>query len=71
VIVGDIVDVNANATHSFVRVGGSITVFDPPGAIESIAEGINKRGEVVGTWTDQFLLSHGYIRTATAVSDHP
>ena len=38
------------------------TTFDVPHAFQTVAEGINDRGQVVGTYTDEFFGSfHGFI----------
>jgi uncharacterized membrane protein len=48
--------------HGFVFSGGAFTAFDPPGAVGTVAYGINDRGYVVGGFHDANLAAHGYIR---------
>lgn len=50
-------------THSLIlSTDGTFTVFDPPAAVSSFAEGINDSGEVVGEYRDASLVRHGYLR---------
>jgi hypothetical protein len=51
-------------THSFLKTATGISVFDPPGAIDSIATGINDGGQVVGYYVDKSRTIHGFIDTA-------
>ncbi len=52
-------------THSLIlSTDGTFTVFDPPGAVSSFAEGINDSGEIVGEYRDAALVRHGYLRAA-------
>jgi uncharacterized membrane protein len=51
-------------SHGFLLSGGRVTTIDVPGAIRTIAFGINERGDIVGGYTDGagfhgFLLSQG------------
>jgi hypothetical protein len=49
-------------SHSFViSKKGVFTSFDPPGAISSNASAVNPSGEVVGAYTDNAGIGHGYI----------
>ena len=61
-IVGFYTD-TSNVTHSFLRVHGAYTGFDPPGATYSNAGGINSSGIIVGFYVDSANVAHGYIRT--------
>jgi hypothetical protein len=51
-------------SHGFLLSGGRFTTSDVPGAIRTIAFGINERGDIVGRCADGagfhgFLLSRG------------
>lgn len=55
-----------NTRQAFFLSGGSTTLFDPPGAVNSVASGINNAGQVVGHYQTAmggpdhgFLLSNG------------
>ena len=49
-------------THSFVKSKeGVFTSIDPPGATSSEASSVNPSGEVVGIYTDNAGIGHGYI----------
>jgi hypothetical protein len=48
--------------HSFVRsTAGVFTIFDPPGAISSTASTVSPTGAVVGAYTDNAGIGHGYL----------
>ena len=69
VMVGGIGLGNVNGvvdtTHSFMlAANGTYTFFEPPGAVSSLAEGINDNGVIVGEYRDANLVRHGYIRQA-------
>ena len=50
-------------SHGFVRdPSGSITIFDPEGALFTQARSINGRGIIAGSYSDQQGLGHGFIR---------
>ncbi|HKD84709.1 MAG TPA: hypothetical protein VKB58_08175 [Terriglobales bacterium] len=52
---------SASTNHSFiVSAGGTITTFDPPGAVSSQASTINPSGTIVGAYVDGGGTSHGY-----------
>lgn len=54
-----------NTTHSLmVAADGTYTVFDPPQAVSSFAEGINDNDVIVGEYRDANLVRHGYVRQA-------
>lgn len=59
---------DGNGVHGFLRANdGTITEFDPPGATDTDALGINDSGTIVGLyWNgDQHgILEHGYLRAA-------
>jgi hypothetical protein len=70
-IVGTYVD-PAYTTHSFLRApDGTVTPFDPPGAVCdaavsnecSTASGINAAGIITGEYVDASAHTHGYLRT--------
>jgi uncharacterized membrane protein len=51
-------------SHGFLLSGGRLTTIDVPGAVRTIAFGINERGDIVGGYADSagfhgFLLSRG------------
>jgi hypothetical protein len=51
--------------HGFVRdQHGKTSTFDPPGAVETFAIGINNQGTVAGYYNPnpQFTASHGFVR---------
>jgi hypothetical protein len=53
---------NLSTNHSFVRSKkGVFTSFDPPGAISSTASTVNPAGAVVGAYTDNAGIGHGYL----------
>lgn len=50
--------------HGFVRaVNGSITTFDPPGSVLTLAGGINPMGTITGQYFDASGVSHGFLRS--------
>ena len=52
-----------NTTHSvMLSADGTYTIFDPPQAVSSFAEGINDNGVIVGEYRDASLVRHGYVR---------
>jgi hypothetical protein len=54
-----------DTSHSFTRAAdGTYTMFDPPEAVSSFADGINDSGAVVGTYRKADLVRHGYVRDA-------
>ena len=51
----------ASTNHSFiVSTGGTITTFDPPGAVSSQASTISPSGTIVGAYADSGGATHGY-----------
>jgi hypothetical protein len=49
--------------HGFLRApDGTIRTFDVPGAVTTIASGINPEGEIAGNYFDGSNVSHGYLR---------
>ncbi len=53
---------NATTNHSFtVSKKGTLTSFDPPGAVSSTASTVNPSGAVVGAYTDSGGVTHGYL----------
>jgi hypothetical protein len=55
-----------NTTHSFVIAKkGDYTFFDPPGAISSTASTVNPSGAIVGAYTDNGGVTHGYLYNGT------
>jgi hypothetical protein len=54
--------------EGFVRdPGGTITVIDAPGAIETFAESINQSGFITGAYYDSASLGHGYILSPSGI----
>jgi probable HAF family extracellular repeat protein len=47
-------------THGFLDTGGSVTVVDVPGAIQTCAYGINDAGHIVGLFLDS-TGTHGFL----------
>jgi hypothetical protein len=48
--------------HGFFRdAAGNYTSLDAPGAILTVAEGINNRGEIVGLYLDVGGNAHGFV----------
>ena len=61
-IVGWSVDASY-ASHAFLRTpDGSITTFDVPGAKNTLAFGMNPKGEIVGRYDDMNDVFHGFLR---------
>ena len=74
---GDIVNTYASGTpygnlanknvygnvHGLLMSGAVFTSIDPPGAVETVAVGINDSRQVVGVYTDVNGRWHGYLRT--------
>ena len=72
---GDIVNTYASGTpygnlanhnvygnvHGLLMSGGVFTSIDPPGAVETVATGINDSRQVVGVYTDMNGRWHGYL----------
>jgi uncharacterized membrane protein len=60
-----------NVSHGFLLSGGTFTTIDPPGAHGSGANGINRNGDIVGSYAQNILFSpntaatngngHGYL----------
>jgi hypothetical protein len=68
VIVGSFT--NGTGTHGFVDNAGTFTTLDYPGALNTLAVGINGSGDVVGQYNNSsgggsFLLSGGQYSTVT------
>jgi probable HAF family extracellular repeat protein len=49
--------------HGFIKDGPNYTTLDAPGAIYTVAFGINNKGQVVGLYEDASHDHHGYIWT--------
>ena len=49
--------------HAFLLKGGVYTTIDFPGAVETLAYGVNSSDEVVGSYEDTSGGFHGYLRT--------
>jgi len=47
---------------AYVSINGAVMIIDLPGATESAAIGINNINEVVGSYTDNTGITHGYLR---------
>jgi uncharacterized membrane protein len=55
-------DAVAVSVHGFLLSGGVYTTIDPPGAMGSVAFGINGTGDIVGVYIDAIERVHGYLR---------
>ena len=54
-----------SAVHSFMlSASGTYTTFDPPGAVSSLADGINDSGAITGYYVDANSVRHGYLRNS-------
>lgn len=49
--------------HAFLLSGGVYTTIDFPGAVETLAYGVNSSDDVVGGYVDSSGKLHGYLRT--------
>jgi probable HAF family extracellular repeat protein len=49
--------------HGFLESGGSFTLIDVPGALGTIASGINDLGQIVGAFTDAAGKTHGFLES--------
>jgi hypothetical protein len=65
-IVGVFLD-NRGA-HGFLKIGGSFTTIDMPGALATAAKDINDKRQIVGTFVDS-RGTHGFL--ATPMPDLP
>ena len=48
-------------THGFLLMHGRFATIDFPGALATLAFGINPQGEVVGPYTDSSGNGHGFL----------
>lgn len=63
-ITGYYYDTNFVA-HGFVRTAdGTITTFDPPGSVYTLAHAINPAGVITGDWYDANSVDHGFVRAS-------
>jgi len=53
--------VSAGAFHGFLLSDGQFSTIDFPGAINTTANGINPRGDIVGRHDTPDGVSHGYL----------
>ena len=53
------------ASHGFLLRNGRFTTIDFPGAVATVAWGINNSGQVVGAQTDSKGAMHGYVARVT------
>jgi hypothetical protein len=51
-----------SAAHSYILINRVVNEFDPPGATQSVAVGINFFGTIAGYYIDSNNVYHGYIR---------
>lgn len=49
--------------HGYLLSGGAYTTIDPPGALFTMAFGINSSDEIVGVYEDATGTFHGFMRT--------
>jgi probable HAF family extracellular repeat protein len=59
VVVGRYAD--ANGTHGFVLNQGVFTSIDFPGAVLTVAQGINDLGQIVGSFQGGDAVDHGFV----------
>jgi len=64
-VLGNYYDTSFNE-HGFIYQNGTVTSFDPPGAIVTSPAGINSHGEIVGSYLDQNYGQHGFILTISS-----
>lgn len=50
-----------SSASGFALYNGQFTSFGYPGARATLADGINASGRIVGTYTDDFLVYHGFV----------
>jgi len=63
-IVGVFLDPKTNHVRSFMQAHfGKPTTIDPPGAVDTFAQGVNRFGFVVGDFVDAAGKRHGFRRT--------
>lgn len=66
----------ATQLHAFLlskgqgREAGEFALFDFPGAIGTLATGINPRGDIVGIYFDTSGRRHGFLLSGGDVHDH-
>jgi uncharacterized membrane protein len=63
VITGLYFDMIAGKARSYVLTGGTFTPFDVPGSVATSAWDMNPSGEIVGTYVDASLKTHGFLMT--------
>ena len=64
-IAGILYSDGENALHAVLRdVSGNFSLVDPPGATKAGALGINRAGDVVGSYRASTGLEHGFVRAA-------
>ena len=61
-IVGYYADA-AGTEHGFLDAGGTFSPIDFPGAIHTVAYGINATGDIVGYYIDAASIPHGFLAT--------
>src|SRR5262249_31951089 len=68
-IIGTYADTTFSLQHGFLLSGGVYTTINDPGALITLAQGINDNGQIVGSFDGEhgFLLSFGVFTTL----DHP
>jgi ribosomal protein L34 len=50
--------------HGFLCRNGTFTIIDYPGAVRTVTQGINARGDMVGPYTDAANKQHGFLLRA-------
>ena len=61
---GEIVGVYGDAggaSHGYLLAGGVVTPIDFPGALMTLALGINNRSQIVGGYLDSANKEHGFL----------
>lgn len=58
----------SGSMHGFLKVGATYTPLDVPGAVSTIALGINAHGTIVGQYQDTAGTFHGFVTVSTALT---
>lgn len=57
-------DDSSGVEHGFLKDGETYTTIDVPGAMYTVAYGINNRGAIVGYWGNLSGWSEGFVRSS-------
>ncbi|MBZ5600515.1 MAG: hypothetical protein LAN83_19605 [Acidobacteriia bacterium] len=61
VVVGYYNPISTNQYHGFALRNGKYVSFDYPGALGTFPMGINNSGQIVGTYTFDYVTYHGFV----------